>query len=92
MLVPVLMWKIPTELKSIMSRNFGKDIWDVTKVLDTFRTELEAREKISIQSERVNTSTRTRNNELPLTCNHVSNTKRSNERLCLFCNGHNHPT
>ena len=58
MLIPVLMSKLPAELKLIMSRSFGEEeVWDLTKVLDVFRSELVAREKIvGAQEEVVSTS------------------------------------
>ena len=50
MLIPVLMSKVPAELKLNMSRSLGKELWDVTVVLELM-TELEARDKISSQSD-----------------------------------------
>ena len=51
MLVPVLMGKLPEELKLIISTQLGKNIWDVQVIIELFRKELEAREKISVASE-----------------------------------------
>ena len=49
MLVPVLFSKIPEELKLIISRKFGKDVWDIQSVLESLKLEVEAREKIYTQ-------------------------------------------
>ena len=49
MLVPVLFSKIPEELKLIISRKFGKDLWDIQSVLESLKLEVEAREKICTQ-------------------------------------------
>ena len=51
MLVPVLMGELPEELKLIISRQLGKNIWDVQVIIELFRKELEAREKIYVASE-----------------------------------------
>ena len=52
MLIPVLMTKLPQDLKIIISRDFGKNVWDIEKVLKIIRRELEAREKISLSVEK----------------------------------------
>ena len=48
MLVPVIMAKLPQQVKLIISRKFGKNSWDVKEVLLELKTELEAREKVSL--------------------------------------------
>ena len=45
----MLMTKLPNKLKLIISRQFGKNIWEITEILNLFRNELEAREKIDIE-------------------------------------------
>jgi hypothetical protein len=45
LLIPVLMEKIPNEFQLIISRQMKSDTWDITKLLDIFKEELEAREK-----------------------------------------------
>ena len=47
MLTPVLLSKLPKEFQLIISRNFGKPVWDIDKILKFFNIELEAREKIN---------------------------------------------
>ena len=44
MLIPLIMGKIPSEFQLMISRKFEKGTWDINGLLDTFRTELEARE------------------------------------------------
>ena len=51
MYIPVLFGKLPDELKLIISRQSGKNVWDIKIILNAFKTELEAREKISPSSE-----------------------------------------
>ena len=43
LLVLVLMNKLPDELKIIMSRQFGKNVWKIGPVLRVFRNQIEAR-------------------------------------------------
>ena len=89
MLIPVLMSKVPAELKLIMSRSFGKELWDVTVVLELIRTELEAREKISSQSDNKVSNYRFSNNDPPLACNYLRNSQWPKDK-CVFCE-FNHP-
>ena len=51
MLMPVLMAKLPDELKLIISRQFGKDIWEIELILKVFRHVLGAREKVTANKE-----------------------------------------
>ena len=46
MLIPVIMTKLPQEIKLIITRQFGKDIWDIDLILNAFKNELEIREKL----------------------------------------------
>lgn len=46
MLAPVIMSKLPQEIKLTLTRNFGKNIWAIDKLLDSLREEVEAREKV----------------------------------------------
>ena len=48
MLIPVLMNKLPEEFK-IISREFEKNVWGISKVLKIFKCELTAREKVTSQ-------------------------------------------
>ena len=48
MLVPVLMSKLPAELKLIISRKFGKTLWDIQTIVKEFKNELEVRERITL--------------------------------------------
>lgn len=47
MLIPIFMSKIPEDLKILISRVIGKEVWDIEKNLETFKQELEAREKVN---------------------------------------------
>lgn len=45
--MPVLMSKLPEQLKLIISREFcNEEIWDINKVLNKFKVEIQAREKV----------------------------------------------
>ncbi len=47
LLIPVLMEKIAIEFQLIISRQMKSDTWDISKLMDVFKEELEAREKTS---------------------------------------------
>ena len=49
LLAPVLMSKLPDELKLLTSRQFGKNVWEITEIMKLFRNELDAREKINVE-------------------------------------------
>ena len=55
MLTPVLFSKIPDEFKLVISRKFGKSLWDINIILEFYNLELTAREKVNFE----NTGTRT---------------------------------
>ena len=40
LLIPVVLSKVPDEIKLVVSRKFGKDIWDAENFLGTFESEL----------------------------------------------------
>jgi len=48
MLAPVIMSKLPQEIKLTLTRKFGKDICEIDKLLNSLRDEVEAREKVRI--------------------------------------------
>ena len=49
-LVPLLSKKLPQELKRILSRHFKDQVWDFTILMTLFKDELEAQERISLES------------------------------------------
>ena len=49
LLAPVLMSKLPDELKLLTSHQFGKNVWEITEIMKLFRNELDAREKINVE-------------------------------------------
>ena len=42
LLIPVVLSKIPDEIKLIISRKFGKDVWNAEMILEILETELQA--------------------------------------------------
>ena len=50
MLTPILFSKIPDEFKLVISRKFGKTLWDIDKILEFYNLELEAREKVKFEN------------------------------------------
>ena len=85
MLVPIFMTKLPEELKIFISRKLGKEVWDIQIILDAFKQEIEAREKVqfSIPDNNTNTS----NYEMSGTSLHINSKimPRQNSRECPFC-------
>ena len=54
MLIPLIMGKIPSEFRLMISRKFEKGTWDINGLLEAFRTELEAREHCEVISTKPN--------------------------------------
>ena len=50
MLIPVLMSKLPHELKLLIKMQFGKGVWDVKIILESLKSEIETREKLKLTS------------------------------------------
>lgn len=50
MLIPIFLSKLSDSFKLILSREFDKNIWEIEKVLLAFRKELEAQEKVALNS------------------------------------------
>lgn len=46
MLIPVLLSKLPNDIKLMISRKFDKDIWNAEAVIELLRKEIMAREKL----------------------------------------------
>ena len=99
MLIPIIMKKLPSEFRLLVSRNVPDGVWDVNDVLKEFSRELLAREKIS-NDEQINLA----ENEFEFTSQTLyssSSKSRQNERaqretksfskyqnekqLCIFC-------
>ena len=49
LLIPIMLAKIPEELKLIISRDMKGETWDFEQLLAIFKSELEAREKIKVR-------------------------------------------
>ena len=52
LLVPVIIGRLPHQLKLIIGRNIKDKIWDLTKILSVINEELIARENFSVTDER----------------------------------------
>ena len=90
LLIPVIMSKLPQEIKLIITRQFGKHAWDVKLVLNALKNELEAREKSNLSDSFENnsenfTSTFLANNNIKR-----SSENNQNYNSCVFCKKANH--
>ena len=48
MLIPVVMSKLPENLKLNITRQFGQDLWDIKLILESFKNKLAVLEKLSL--------------------------------------------
>ena len=88
-LILILIKKIPKELRLIITRQFDGETWDLGKILQSLKTELEARERIKFMSS--NTSTgisdqKPRQFRQPATASALISTNRSSPG-CTYCKG-----
>ena len=51
LLTPVILEKLPNEMKLIISRKLGKEVWEPSDLLQIIKEELTARERCSLVSE-----------------------------------------
>ena len=83
--IPVLLQKLPAELKLMISRQFGKEAWEVELILKAFKKELEAQEKVCGDHESTN------KNRYSGSSLHTTARYRSNNFSCLFCSKNHKP-
>ena len=48
MMIPIVMPKLPENLKLNITRQFGQDLWDIKLILESFKNELAILEKLSL--------------------------------------------
>ena len=95
MLIPLIMGKIPSEFRLMISRKFEKGTWDINGLLETFRTEFEAREHCEVVSSKPNQrdqgheSYNNRQRARPISATALITTN-SRQLTCTFCK-HNDP-
>ena len=85
MLIPVVMSKLPSEIKLVITRQFGKDVWEVKLVLEAYRKELEAREKV-VLSDNASEISNCSGSAL-----HVLSFDAKKKFCCVFCDGQHKP-
>ena len=86
MLIPVIMTKLPQEIKLIITRQFGKDIWDIDLILNAFKNELEIREKLLFTDN-------IENSEIPQASTLMTGNKFGDKKFpCVFCHKFSHKT
>ena len=81
MLIPIIMSKLPQEVKLVITRQFGSNPWDVSEVLKALRDELQAREKVNVTNKIEDDS------EL---CSGTSLNVTGREIVCVYCKKPSH--
>ena len=83
LLIPVIMTKIPNEIKLIISRKFGHELWDTEAILEFLNNELQARERIN----HATLSNFDDSHEKPKTTSFslVANSSSEKTFQCIFC-------
>ena len=88
LLIPVILTKIPDDIKLIISRKFGKNIWNAEPILEELESELFAREKLSAMKQTTSSEIDTEF-EKEFSAQSLLNSD-SNIVLCVFCKKGNH--
>ena len=86
-LIPVLQRRIPSELNLIISRQFTTDDnWDITAVMNAFKSELMVREKSSFSNNSVESNYASQISAASLYISNSSNRgNKPQEFICVFC-------
>lgn len=97
MLIPIIMKKLPSEFRLLVSRNIPDRVWDVNDVLKEFSKELFAREKISndeqlcfaenefeFTSQTLYSSSKSKQ-RFPQETKPYSKDQQNEKQLCIFC-------
>lgn len=93
LLIPVMMEKIPEEFQLVISRKMKSDTWDINELLDTFKEELEAREKSRFVggSSNVVEKPLSKRNKLPEPITEAAlHLSEQIKMTCFFCNHPGH--
>lgn len=89
MLIPVIINKIPNEIKLSVSKDQGKDVWDITKLLQILREEIEARERIHFNNNNISVKTPMKERDsFPTASSLLNNSRKSlsnRTHFCIFC-------
>ena len=89
LLLPIVMAKLPEEFRLAITKSVKKDEWNLEKVLEVFKAELEAREQCGqLEASNPTGSSRQTRNAPFATAALLTN---ENKITCSFCK-HNHPS
>ena len=94
LLIPVIMSKIPEDIRFAITKSQGKDEWVLDKLLETFQTELEVREQCSVKLDTTYSPSshgfapRPARNSMPTAAALLNN---GGKVTCTFCKG-SHPS
>ena len=87
LLIPVLMSKLPQDIRLQIARKTSKEVWDISEILDVIRNEVEAREMSEgvkvIQNEKPRYQSRPPSASALL----VNNGSHKGKIRCVYCNG-----
>ena len=85
MLVPVVMSKLPQQVKLIITRQFGKTSWDIKLILNALKIELEAREKVSLTDKFESTTSSLHEEELCTGMTLNTSISPRDKFVCVYC-------
>ena len=77
--------KLPDELRLIILRKFPKDVWNIDLLLQEFGVELEARERVILQTSTVSNKYQTVKPKPPTAAALFSSQDRRSSPTCSFC-------
>ena len=89
LLIPVILSKIPNEVKLIISRKFENNVWDVERILEILGDELQAREMLGVSKE---AGIEVGNKYKQYTAsNLITSSAKEIVYKCILCNGEHKP-
>ena len=90
LLIPIIMFKIPSEVRVHFSGRTTSEAWNIEDLLEVLKTEIQAREaseRIKTATEQVQRAERTSYYEKQTTSSFVSHHDAGMRPKCVYCNG-----
>ena len=92
LLIPLVNAKLPPDLRLILSRKFEGRVWNIKEMLETLKTEIEAKERTESSSSQPRKDGFNKHNQEKFFSAHslTSSQEKHPKRPCVFCNLSNH--
>ena len=87
LLVPIIMNRLPHQLKLAVSRNVSSDLWDLTELLKIIKLEITAREICEYNSDRIGKNDNFMSEDCLGSASALYSQSKKRAKTCVFCKG-----